>query len=798
MDVMLGIYCRTSRKESISGIDTIEQQRNSGLKFAETNHLNYNIYEDSGKSGYKEKSQEDPFSERIAFKQLLADIKSGKINEIWVWELSRLARKNKYYVQIIEFLAENKIVLWVQNQKIDLSDPTQKALVGMQGVFAELERQEIIGRTSRGKSAATDRGQLRHGSLYGYHTDPKTKITSPVNEELEIVKSIFEDYLNGCNLREIGKKYFVGENAETAKLLSVVKKVKQILAHEEYTGQNLKTSGRQIEKDFEEEKLSELSELSKDDYWVNNNFYKEKIIDRQTWIQAREKLEWIRRSISATKKKESRETNRSLASGFVRCSTCGNNYYYRNLGSRRGGIVYQHLQTVERCSQIPGQVNEKKLDTIIDVFFTFYYLIFDDTADRLRQMKLSVKQNSEALKRQLKELEAQKNQTVKFIENVNQKVSEGVFNDSPEAFIETMKTLADYRKKADSLTNEIKLKNLEIEENKTKDSELTRNEKYQMGTIERLQKWFELREKNSFAELRLMLREVLFDGFITIKDNFLTFVSGDPGRTFYFDVNHDYRIIYPFIEKVIDRNLNKDYSQLETLWIDGKKEIIDSFGEKVKAFLKTRPDRQPEELFRNNDFLFLTDCFSPVYENFGLSLYTKEEINLTAENFYTTEQAAEMLSKPKSSLREWARNHGVKVYKGNGIKTLIWSDTDIENYKTRRTLKDGNKGYKFTPEQLAHLSEIRKGKKPSEETKRKMSEALKKSWSNVSSEERKNRTRGLKAYNERISETGLSEERKKQISEIQKGRKQSEETKRKRRESFNKTIAERKKKQQSE
>ncbi len=555
---MLGIYCRTSRKESISGIDTIEQQRTCGLRFAEENHLNYNIYEDSGKSGYKEKSKEDPFSERIAFKQLLADIKSGKINEIWVWELSRLARKNKYYVQIIEFLAENQIVLWVQNQKIDLSDPTQKALVGMQGVFAELERQEIIGRTSRGKSASTDRGQLRHGSLYGYHTDPKTKITSPVNEELETVKAIFADYQNGLNLREISLKYFTDGHPETAKLLSKVRKVKQILAHEEYTGQNLKIAGRKIEKDFEEEKISELSELSKDDYWVNNNFYKEKIIDRETWIKTREKLEWIRRSISATKKKESRETNRSLASGFVRCSTCGNNYYYRNLGSRRGGIVYQHLQTVEKCSQIPGQVQFKRLDTIIDVFYTFYYLLFDNTEDRLRQMKLSVKQNSKVLNKQLKELEKQRDVLHGFIEVVNKNVSEGVFNDNPEAFIETMKTLADYRKKADSLTNEIKLKNLEIEENKTKDSELTRNEKYQMGTIERLQKWFELREKESFAELRLMLREVLFDGFITIKDNFLTFVSGDPGRTFYFDLNHDYRIIYPFIEKVIDRNLNKD------------------------------------------------------------------------------------------------------------------------------------------------------------------------------------------------------------------------------------------------
>ena len=108
MDSMLGIYCRTSRKESISGIDTIEQQRTCGLRFAEENHLNYNIYEDSGKSGYKEKSKEDPFSERIAFKQLLADIKSGKITEVWVWELSRLARKNKYYVPNIEFLKEKE------------------------------------------------------------------------------------------------------------------------------------------------------------------------------------------------------------------------------------------------------------------------------------------------------------------------------------------------------------------------------------------------------------------------------------------------------------------------------------------------------------------------------------------------------------------------------------------------------------------------------------------------------------------------------------------------------------------
>lgn len=794
---MLGIYCRTSRKESICGVETIDQQKQAGIQFAENNHLNYTIYEDSGKSGYIETSKEDPFISRPAFKKLLADIDSGKINQVWIWEISRLSRRNKHFADIIEKLQKKQIILNVLNSPFDLSNEYIVSMVLMQGVWAQAERNEIIARTSRGKAAATDRGHLRHGSLYGYRTD-KNKITTPDFEELETVKAIFADYLNGLNLREIGLKYFTDGHPETEKLLSKVKKVKQILAHEEYTGQNLKIAGRKIEKDFEEEKLSELSELSKDDYWVNNHFYKEKIIDRETWIKAREKLEWIRRSISAVKKNTTRETNRSVASGFLRCATCGCNYYYRNLRDK-GGLVYKHLGTVEKCSQKPIQISFKRLDTIIDVFYTFYYLLFDNTEDRLRQMKLSVKQNSKVLNKQLKELEKQRDVLHGFIEVVNKNVSAGVFNDDADAFIETMKTLADYRRKVDSLNNEIKLKNLEIEENKTKDSEFTRNEKYQLGTIERLQKWFDLREKESFAELRQMLNEVLFDGFITIDGTSLEFISGDPGRTFYFDLNHDYKIIYPFIEKVIDRKFDLNFSTLEKSWLEMNLEKIESFGDKVKDFLKVRLNRQPEELFQDNNFLFLTDCFKPSYENFGLNLYTDEEINLTNEKFYTSQEVSELLSVPKSTLRSWGYDNKVRTYTtSKGIKTMIWAEADIERFKHRRENLKGNKGYKFTPEQKAHLSEVRKGKKQSEETKRKRAESMKKVWANVSDEERKRRTDGLKEYNKKISETGLSDERKKKISESQKGRKQSEETKRKRRESFNKTIAERKKKQDTE
>lgn len=138
METMLGIYCRTSRKESISGIETIEQQREAGIKFAQNNLLNYIIYEDSGKSGYLEKSKEDPFLNRPAFKKMLEDIEAGKINQVWVWELSRLARRNKYYASVIDTLAEKNIILNVLNQSIDLSESMQRAMVEMQGVWGQL------------------------------------------------------------------------------------------------------------------------------------------------------------------------------------------------------------------------------------------------------------------------------------------------------------------------------------------------------------------------------------------------------------------------------------------------------------------------------------------------------------------------------------------------------------------------------------------------------------------------------------------------------------------------------------
>jgi DNA invertase Pin-like site-specific DNA recombinase len=79
---MLGIYCRTSILQDTE-TSTISQQRTAGIKFAEENKFEYDLYEDEGKSGFKiSDDDQDPFNNRPAFTNLINDIKNKKVNKV--------------------------------------------------------------------------------------------------------------------------------------------------------------------------------------------------------------------------------------------------------------------------------------------------------------------------------------------------------------------------------------------------------------------------------------------------------------------------------------------------------------------------------------------------------------------------------------------------------------------------------------------------------------------------------------------------------------------------------------------
>lgn len=682
---IVAIYCRTSRAESSSGVETIIQQRQAGLNFVEENKMKYKVYEDSGASGYKEKSAEDPFIHRPAFKEMLRDIESGEVTEVWVWELSRLARRNKFYVQIIEYLAENDVTVWIQNRKIDLSDPSQKAMVGMSGIFAELERMEIVERTTRGKTASFNAKGARYGSLYGYDKFQGRDV--PNAEQLSIVKGLFSDYLEGLNLRELGKKYFVDDSKNNADLLKTVRKVSLILRHAEHTGYSLKTSGKKIVKDFCEGIIPDLNELRKEEHWVENIYYTEKTIDKETWIKAREKIELVRLSISSTKKKGSRETNTSIATGLLKCKTCGSKYYFKDCGEDHGGFVYMHLANVDKCKQRPYQFVIRKLDTIIDCIFTFYYLLLDNTDDRLKTMKVEVKDKGKTLNAELKSLEKKRNQKQGFIDKVEKRISEGAFEDDIDTFRETMRTIAMFKRELADINLQISFKKSELQNNQNVENRIRMEERFQLDTIDRIKEWFTLRQRNDYVRLRELFRDVMFDGEMTIEENIITATVGDPGRSFFFDITHDYNIVYPYISQIVGWEIKTDYTDLELDYIATNKNKIEKFGDKVNEFLSIRLSRDPEEIL-GDDFMFMGDIFNCKWVLGGLELYTSPEAYLTTDTFYSTHQAAAILGVPESTLKGWAQFRNIhRCVDTHGRRIILWTEEDIEFYKAGKHKK---------------------------------------------------------------------------------------------------------------
>lgn len=96
--------------------------------------------------------------DRPEFKRLIDQLRSGDI--LVVYSLSRLGRKTKDLIGLIEELNEKEITLVSLKENIDTNSPMGRAMIGMISVFAELEREIITERVREGVKTARARGRF--------------------------------------------------------------------------------------------------------------------------------------------------------------------------------------------------------------------------------------------------------------------------------------------------------------------------------------------------------------------------------------------------------------------------------------------------------------------------------------------------------------------------------------------------------------------------------------------------------------------------------------------------------------
>ena len=698
MKAMIGIYCRTSVDRGAYEPETIGQQKEAGIAFAESNGFDYKVYEDEGKSGYKIEDEDNPFKNRPSFEELLSDIKRGTIKDVWVWSPTRLSRNNKYFVSILSYFEKNKITLYVQNARYEVDDPTTKAMLGMMGVFAEFDRQTIIANTHRGQVSAYNAGRNRYSALFGYKSehDGKKIDTYPVPEELEVVKEIYDLYLNEhLSLGTIGQRVFIDKVKGKSKKLSnvhVVARTKAILQQFVYTSYSLKSASRDIVKAFRKGEIPDLQDLRKEEHWVKSAFYHEAVITREQWIVANERLQKVRQSISERNKGKTRERESSLCSGFLFCPECKVKYYYKDL-KKKGGLSYVHLRGYEQCSNL-SQFRMEKLDTIADIYYTFHYLILDNRMEQLEKNKNDLSDQKKEAKDKLKSLMSERDKKTRRIE----KVEESLDSEEIENISVVMKQLDRLVSERTGIEEQIAETDALLQEIAKKEVEYANIEKYRLSTLDLLRHWFELREQNAYAELHNLLRESLSDLPMFVRKNIVS-MSGVS-----FDLKHDYKIVYPFIEELLGIKLNKTYSEFEQIWIDAHQAEIKAFPEKVNDYLLHRFDSKVDyETFdldfivqsgfkfdlvmttKKPDFKFLTSCFNPELYNNSIGLWTDTETKLANVKYYSASQIAEKLGIGVVSVREYGHKHGVLVKDKN---RQFWTEDDLNKYITARKLRE--------------------------------------------------------------------------------------------------------------
>lgn len=163
------------------------------------------IYLDEGVSGTVMLDERPEFS-RLKEDILMAPEGERPFDAVAVYKIDRFARRLKILLDVIDFFDEYGVQFISANESIDTSTPFGKAMLGIVGIIAELERDTIIKRTRDGIWEAFDEGvALGNAAPYGYTKDERKRYAE-LPAEADIVRQIFSMFVDdGMSIDAIAK-----------------------------------------------------------------------------------------------------------------------------------------------------------------------------------------------------------------------------------------------------------------------------------------------------------------------------------------------------------------------------------------------------------------------------------------------------------------------------------------------------------------------------------------------------------------------------------------------------------------
>jgi site-specific DNA recombinase len=187
------IYVRVSTDEQVKEGYSIRAQIDKLKNYIQIKDWHfYKVYADEGISGKN-------ITDRPAINELIADIKSGAVNNVLVYKIDRLTRSTKDLIELTELFNKNKCGFNSVMESIDTQTASGRMFLKIIGIFAEFERENTIERVTLACEKKVKEGYTLAGfsTSYGYDREAGEKVQTINPIEAKIVKEIFSMYLDG-------------------------------------------------------------------------------------------------------------------------------------------------------------------------------------------------------------------------------------------------------------------------------------------------------------------------------------------------------------------------------------------------------------------------------------------------------------------------------------------------------------------------------------------------------------------------------------------------------------------------
>ena len=194
-------YARVSYDEDKERYESIINQKNIIRDYAEEHFRNYEIieFEDDNYSGYK--------FDRPNFTRMKQQVLDGDIDIVIAKDLSRIGRHNAKTLLFIEEMEQLDVTVIAINDDLDTSQNNNNDIVGIKTWYNELYVKDISRKIRSTVENKSKNGTWITNVPYGYVMMDYQNREYKVDESAaEVVRDIYEMYVNGSGYKKIAKK----------------------------------------------------------------------------------------------------------------------------------------------------------------------------------------------------------------------------------------------------------------------------------------------------------------------------------------------------------------------------------------------------------------------------------------------------------------------------------------------------------------------------------------------------------------------------------------------------------------